>query len=402
MRSRHSLYARHLRTRRQRVVGNLLTLGLVAICLAVGWLLFGAQIVRFVTGQDIYERVAADVEARRSLFAPVALRADDRPDQPTGDEIGRGVAQPNTGPTFEPDRKYHHVFKYTVQPGDTVFGIAEKFSIAPETVFWANTETLQDNVHLIYVGVPLYILPIDGVYHTADGKQTIAEIADEYGVEPSDILLSPYNRLGDHDADWVAPQGLRIVVPGGEREFIAWRAPIVTGTQTTTSPEAPIHPGSCRGHYTGMGGTGTFMNPLGNIPYRVTTGFYPWHPAVDLSSNTGDPVLASDSGIVVFAGRYNGGYGELVIIDHGNGFTTYYAHLQSRFVECGQQVNQGQPIGTVGATGNASGSHLHFEIRQNDIGVNPYHYIPIQDMRTGSAPPVAGSPSPSDTQPPSQ
>jgi murein DD-endopeptidase MepM/ murein hydrolase activator NlpD len=394
MRSRRSLYTRRQRTRRQSVVGNLLTLGLVAIGVAVIWLLFGDQIVRFVTGRDIYERVAADVETHRSLFAPLALGGGGEAARTADSAADPGEGQPTGDPTSDSGRERHHVFKYTVQPGDTVFGIAEKFSIAPETVFWSNTETLQDNVHLIYVGVSLYILPVDGVYHTADGEQKIVEIADEYGVKPSDILLSPYNRLDDHDPDWVAPQGLRVVVPGGEREFIAWRAPIVTGSQTTTSPEEPIHPGSCRGSYTGIGGTGTFMNPLGNIPYRVTTGFYPWHPGVDLSSNTGDPVLASDSGVVVFAGRYAGGYGEMVIIDHGNGFTTYYAHLQSRFVECGQQVNQGQPVGAVGATGNVSGSHLHFEIRQNDFGVNPYHYIPIQDMRAGAAGPTAEPPSP--------
>jgi murein DD-endopeptidase MepM/ murein hydrolase activator NlpD len=277
----------------------------------------------------------------------------------------------------------HHVVEYTVVPGDTVFGIAERFGLQPSTIFWANTETLQDNVNLLQVGVELYILPVDGVYHHSDGTQPIAEIAARYGVAPGDILYSEFNRLSTLTGSDVPPAGLRIVVPGGQREFIAWRAPIRTGSQSgSANPEGAIHPGSCRAQYTGTGGLGLYENPLVATTYRITTGFAEWHPGVDLAAEYGTPVYASETGVVVFAGWHRDGYGELVILNHGDGWTTYYGHLSSRFVGCGDQVSQGQIIGQMGMSGNATGVHVHFEIRQDDVPQNPYDLIPIQDART--------------------
>jgi murein DD-endopeptidase MepM/ murein hydrolase activator NlpD len=286
------------------------------------------------------------------------------------------------GPDGFPIKARPYVLEYTVKAGDALLLIAEHFHLSPNTIFWANSDTLKDNADLIQVGVQLYILPIDGVYHLSDGTQTIAQIATEYGVTPEVILGSEYNDLRGSDAGSIPPAGMHIVVPGGTRQYTGWLAPIHTGAETGRAyPQGTYHPGSCLEHYTGIAGSGKFINPLGGTPYRVTQGFEPWHPGVDLAADKNTPIYAADGGVVVFAGWHRDGYGNLVIIDHGGGYTTYYGHLNTRFVGCGDQVKQAQLIGQMGMTGNATGVHLHFEVRQNDIPQNPYSYITIQDER---------------------
>jgi murein DD-endopeptidase MepM/ murein hydrolase activator NlpD len=312
---------------------------------------------------------------------------------PNGESFALAPGESETVPIFlqnvelAPDgfpvEARRHVLKYIVVEGDTLFGIAARFGVSPDTIFWANTETLQDNINLLQVGMELYILPVDCVYHAADGEQTIAQIAAQYSVAPGDMLYSEYNQLSSYNSSYVPPTGLHIVIPGGRREYISWRAPIQTGTQSgSANPEGPVHPGSCRAHYTGTGGLGEYQHPLGDTAYRVTTGFAAWHPGVDFAGEYGTPIYASETGVVVFAGWHRDGYGELVILDHGEGWTTYYGHLSARYVGCGDQVTQGQVIGQMGMSGNATGVHLHFEIRDADSPLNPYDYIPIRDVRT--------------------
>lgn len=298
---------------------------------------------------------------------------------PSTDSISP-VATEELAPDGFPVKPRQHVLIYTVQPGDALLLIAQRFGLSPNTIFWANTETLRDNVDLILVGARLYILPVDGVYHLSDGTKTYAQIAEIYGVTPDAILTSEFNRLPGATADSIAPNGLRLVVPGGQRAYQTWLSPFQTGGEGGLNPQGESHPGSCRERYTGAGGTGQYENPV-HVPYRVTTGFEPWHPGVDLAADRDTPIYAADTGVVVFAGWHRVGYGNLIIIDHGGGWTTYYGHLAKRFVGCGDQVEQGQLIGLMGATGNASGIHLHFEVRSNDVPQNPYNFIQIHDMR---------------------
>ena len=99
-----------------------------------------------------------------------------------------------------------------------------------------------------------------------------------------------------------------------------------------------------------------------------------FHTGLDMAVSMGTPVYAAASGTVTFAG-YKGSYGYLVIIDHGNGYQTYYAHCSALYVSAGQSVAQGQNISAVGSTGNSTGPHLHFEIRYNGSTLNPQSYI---------------------------
>ena len=99
-----------------------------------------------------------------------------------------------------------------------------------------------------------------------------------------------------------------------------------------------------------------------------------YHAGVDISSPMGTPARATADGIVVFAER-SGGYGRLVIVDHGNGYETYYAHLSRFDVIPGQEVRQGEPVGAVGATGRVTAPHLHYEVRVRRAPVNPYRFL---------------------------
>lgn len=120
----------------------------------------------------------------------------------------------------------------------------------------------------------------------------------------------------------------------------------------------------------------TFMRPVNGAiissPYgRRNSGF---HTGTDFAISSGTPIYAAASGTVKFSG-VKGGYGNLVIIDHGNGYQTYYAHCKELYVYAGQTVTQGQNISAVGSTGNSTGPHLHFEIRYNGNTVNPENYV---------------------------
>jgi murein DD-endopeptidase MepM/ murein hydrolase activator NlpD len=282
--------------------------------------------------------------------------------------------------TIIPDRPRNAVMTYFVQPGDTVFGIADRFGLSPDTIFWAS-EVLRDNVHMLSTGLELYILPTDGVYHRSDGLYTISWIAEHYQVSPEAIIESEYNQLEGYTPDDIPPEGMRIVVPGGVRDYrpdYTWYAPEPASsssgsTSGTGSQFAPGHPGSCA-PTTGYGGAGVWVNPVQGS-YRVTTGYYGYHPGIDLAGAEGTPIAAADSGVVIFAGWNNWGYGNLVVLDHGNGWVTLYGHLSSVGVGCGQSVSRGQYIGAMGNTGNSSGPHLHFEMHWNRVPDNPLNSI---------------------------
>lgn len=123
-------------------------------------------------------------------------------------------------------------------------------------------------------------------------------------------------------------------------------------------------------------GSGAFIWPT-DKHYLVGKNFsWRWHPALDLGGDTGDPIYAADSGAVVYAGWNTYGYGNLVILDHGNGWHTLYAHFSQVNVACGQAVEQGAILGLAGSTGRSTGPHLHFEMRFNHNYVNPWDYLP--------------------------
>jgi murein DD-endopeptidase MepM/ murein hydrolase activator NlpD len=246
---------------------------------------------------------------------------------------------------------------YTVKAGDTVLGIAAQFGVQPETIMWANTAIEQDPDRLS-IGDQLNILPLDGVLHIVKPGDTLASLAAKYKVDSSAIIGYTANELADSSA--TLQIGSQVVVPGGSKPFITPQVPSVA-----TLGSAPSD---------AVKGSGSFSWPTsGNITQR----FWGGHRAIDIGSWVGAPVKATDGGYVVLAGGgWNGGYGNHVIIDHGNGFTSLYAHLNSIFVKPGENISRGQQIGTVGNTGNSTGPHLHFEIRYQGVPRNPYNWLP--------------------------
>jgi murein DD-endopeptidase MepM/ murein hydrolase activator NlpD len=101
-----------------------------------------------------------------------------------------------------------------------------------------------------------------------------------------------------------------------------------------------------------------------------------FHPGIDIAAPEGTPIAAAKSGVVVFAGWNDGGYGNFVVLDNGGGVGTAYAHQSRIAVSEGQHVSQGQTLGYVGTTGNSTGDHLHFEVRINGQVQNPRSYLP--------------------------
>lgn len=249
-----------------------------------------------------------------------------------------------------PDRPREGVITYTIQLEDTVLAIAEQFHLNPNTIIWANLDDLS-LPFFMEVGQSLRIPPVDGVLHTVTDKDTLESIAKKYKVDVDKIVGYPANNLAGADAP-LTP-GAVLIVPDGDR----------TPPQPPAVARAPSAP--WRG--------GNFVWPAYG---KLTQGYTSYHPALDIGASTGSTVVAADEGIVAVAGWSSVGYGNYIVIRHGDGFVTLYAHLSRIDVSQGDYVARGQQIGAVGSTGRSTGPHLHFEISTGGRLYNPLQYLP--------------------------
>jgi len=187
--------------------------------------------------------------------------------------------------------------------------------------------------------------PTEGVYHVVDPGQTLWRIASAYGVSLDELVRA--NHLLDADQLSV-----------GQRVFIPGAGSVITLPQVD------------------LPGDWIWPVPQGRvISYYGASRKTHRHQGVDIAGRHGDPVLATRSGRVVYSGAEMRGYGKTVIIDHGDGLHSLYAHNSALLVRKGQRVNGGQKIARVGRSGNASAEHCHLEIRRNDVPVNPLQYL---------------------------
>lgn len=270
--------------------------------------------------------------------------------------------------TTIPERPRYAVTKRTVLRGDSVFGISTEFDIKPDSLLWANYETLKDDPHSLRPGMELNIPPTDGVYYQWQEEDSLEKVAAELRASPEDILNWPGNNL-DLTNPEIKP-GDWVMVPGGEREYQQWIVPTIAVGRSGTSN---VGGSACGG---GSVGTGGFGWPAGNN-FLSGNDYYAGHLAIDIAAGEGSPVYAADSGVVTMAaGGWNGGYGNVIQINHGNGYVTVYAHLSVMNVSTCQSVGRGQTIGAAGNTGNSFGAHLHFEVRLNGGFVNPWFVLP--------------------------
>ncbi|NLN69478.1 MAG: peptidoglycan DD-metalloendopeptidase family protein [Chloroflexi bacterium] len=278
-------------------------------------------------------------------------------------------------PVVEVAKRYE-VEQYTVQKGDTIFGIAEKFGLKPETVLWANRYVIGDIPDGLSVGVELFILPMDGVYHRWSEGEGLNGVASFYGVSPDTIVDYPGNNLNrDSVGDYANPNippGTMLVVPGGERPTVAWIVP----RDNPASGSSYLGPGACGGILYGDVGTGTFTWPTSETWISGYEYNPPVHNGLDFAGHSGNPIFASDSGVIVYSGWSDRGYGNLIVIDHDRGWQTFYAHLlDGSLLPCGSNVQKGQLIAALGSTGMSTGPHLHFELRLNGLPVNPWQFL---------------------------
>jgi murein DD-endopeptidase MepM/ murein hydrolase activator NlpD len=278
--------------------------------------------------------------------------------------------------TTIPTRPRTNVLTYTVTKGDNLFLIGEKFGIKPESVLWGNYDTLEDNFRLLKIGQILNILPVDGAYHQWKENDDLRKVATSYKVDPMAILEYPGNRF-DLSKSTVDNPGIKkdtwIIIPGGRRPIKDWGPPAISRTDPAVAKY--YGPGSCGKILSGAVGTGSFVWP---VPSNHSVSGYDYteiHQALDIGGQIGAGVVAADSGVVVYAGWSNFGYGNLLVLDHGNGWQTAYAHLNSVGATCGQSVMQGGTVATLGNSGNSTGPHLHFEMKFNGANANPHDFV---------------------------
>jgi murein DD-endopeptidase MepM/ murein hydrolase activator NlpD len=247
------------------------------------------------------------------------------------------------------------VVNYEVVTGDTLSSIAKKFDVSLDTIRWQNDLKSVDDIK---PGQVLEIPPVTGVVHKVKRGETIYSIADTYKVDPQAIVNWPFNTY-TNDETFALAVGQLIVVPDGVKpEEKPWEQPVYIARKT---PNAGV-----------VSPTGVFIWPTSGT---ITQYFRWYHPAIDIANRDAPAVLAADAGTITWAGWDPSGYGNKVMIDHGNGYVTLYGHFAKIYVSVGQTVKRGDTIGQMGSTGRSTGTHLHFEIHKNGIAQDPLGYL---------------------------
>lgn len=239
---------------------------------------------------------------------------------------------------------------YEVKEGDTISSIAQEFGVSEETILWENNLSASSTIR---PGSTLRILPVSGVAHTVASGDTIYSVAKKYQVNAQAILNFPFNDVGE---DFQLKSGSVLIVPEGAPPAAPKPKPTQYLAKENIPPATDL-------------GSGQFMWPAtGDLAQ-----YFSWyHPALDISNLGGGPIRASDSGTVTQAGwPDNYGYGNRVVLDHGNGYTSLYAHMSAIYVSPGQTISKGEVIGMMGSTGRSTGVHVHIEIRKNGTALNP-------------------------------
>lgn len=248
------------------------------------------------------------------------------------------------------EKPRYEVVDYQVRSGDTLSTIAEKFGVSTETIAWAND--LSGKNPLLKEGQVLKIPPVTGIVHKVKRGETVQSIADKYQTESQKIVNFPFNDFVDLD-NFTLAVGQTLVVPDG------------------VMPEETPRPRPVAPQYL-AGGTGKLLFPTaGYISQQPVS----YHMALDIANRAMPDVFAAESGRVSFVECYQWGYGCHIIVDHGNGIQTLYAHLSKFYVTLGETVSRGQAIARMGSTGRSTGPHLHFEVRIGGKIVNPWGYL---------------------------
>ena len=328
------------------------------------WCLYGAEtLLLVILGLLLWQRFPAiSVNAKESIPDTINTKSAAQAAPTQGLAITRQLVLK----TNIPDRPNTKIQQYTVVKGDSAWSISAKFKLKPESILWAN-DGLSAESNTLKIGDTLNIPPVNGVLHTVREGDTLESISLLHGVAVDEIL----DYIGNGFDITSLPnlkKDQQVMIPNGTSPIV-WNDPepvVVAGSKT---------PGGYNGPLVNRG-TGSFIWPVGGT-ILLNQEYWGGHPAIDINTYFRQPVFASDSGTVVFSGWSTSGYGNLVIIDHGNGYRTYYAHNEANLVSIGQGVILGQQIAESGSTGNSTGNHLDFRIRATGANFyNPLDFLP--------------------------
>lgn len=258
--------------------------------------------------------------------------------------------------TFISEKPRAEIIEYEVKAGDTISSIAERYGVSVETIVWENN--LASVTTKIREGQILRILPTTGIAHRVSRGETVYSIAKKYDVSAQAIVDWPYNTFAN-DETFALAVGQTLMIPDGVKPE---EKPPTPRYYAQVVPQPGV-----------VTGTGQFLWPAGG---KITQGYTAWHRGIDIANKGLPGIAAADSGTVVLTGwPAPWAYGNRILIDHGNGYQTLYAHLNAIYVSPGQKVERGQVIGQMGSTGRSTGPHLHFEIRQTGVGINPLSFL---------------------------
>lgn len=257
--------------------------------------------------------------------------------------------------TQESQKPRSEIIKYTVEKGDTLSTIAQKFGISVDTIKWQN-DLSGDSVT---VGDSLEILPVTGIAYKVQKGDTVYSIAKKLSTDAQKIVDFPFNDFANPET-FSLVDGQMLIVPDGIEPSSqkVYQAPTYASV-----PQINVAPSG-----------GGFIWPIQGI---ITQYFTWYHTGLDIAGPIGTPIYAAKSGVVLEAScGWNYGYGCHVLMNNGGNFETMYAHMvEQPSVSVGQSVNQGQLIGYRGSTGRSTGPHTHFEIRIGGHVVNPLPYL---------------------------
>lgn len=242
-------------------------------------------------------------------------------------------------------RPRDEIFAYEVRGNDTLVDIADRSGIGLDTLLWAN-DIAPD--HLLSIGDKLRIPPIDGVIHLVEKGDVLHEIAEKFQSNP--VAIAEYNRIG---LSTTLVQGMELIIPKG---ILPEELRKSSGETQLPQREQPV------------AAFGEFRWPAQGV---ITQYYHSRHFGLDIGNRTGTAIVAADAGRVTAAGWSAIGYGNRIVIDHGNGWVTTYNHLSAFAVSVGDFVKAGEVIGRMGSTGYSSGPHLHFEVLYHNWFRNP-------------------------------
>lgn len=294
--------------------------------------------------------------------------------------VGRAPVSGEEAPRPAETKPTTPIQKYAVQRGDTLAKIARVFGIKVDTLLWANG--LNKN-SVLRQGDTLTVPSVDGVIYTVKSGGTLSDVAKIYKVTAKSIATA------NNIATVAKLQKGQVLIVPGARPLTTPKPPPTTVARveqpTETAPsisnEIDVEPDQAPDPTPTVEvikrpplAAGEKM--LWPTRRRAITQYYSArHGGLDIDGDYTDPVYAIDNGTVTFSGWNNSGYGNMVLIDHGNGIASRYAHNSKVYVRVGQQVNRGDIIGMVGTTGRSTGTHLHFEVIVKGRRVNPFSYV---------------------------